>query len=228
MWCCVYPHPMSLELFRNGMRRILNSQGDLRVLCASVVNQPSSQLNEMKLISMRAPALGIALVVAAPAGLRAQLTQQEALATAFPGAQIERRTAFLSEADLQAVRAAAGPDAPVDQSVVTYYVAHREDQPVGVAYFDSHRVRTLNEVLMIVVQPDDRIRSIEVLRFAEPPEYHARESWLRQFGGRSLGPDLSLGSGVAMMTGATLTSHAITRAARRVLALHRHIRPFGP
>jgi Na+-translocating ferredoxin:NAD+ oxidoreductase RnfG subunit len=177
--------------------------------------------------SLRALALGTALLVSAPAASWAQLTQQEALATAFPGAQIERKTAFLSEADLQAVRAAAGSDAPVDQSVVTYYVARRDGQPVGVAYFDSHRVRTLNEVLMIVVQPDDRIRSIEVLRFAEPPEYHARDAWLRQFEGKSLEPGLSLGSEIAMMTGATLTSHAVTRAARRVLALHQHIRPFG-
>jgi Na+-translocating ferredoxin:NAD+ oxidoreductase RnfG subunit len=177
--------------------------------------------------SLRAVALGTALLGAVPTASRAQLTQQEALATAFPGARIERRTAFLSEADLQAVRAAAGRDAPVDQSVVTYYVAHRDGKPVGVAYFDGHRVRSLNEVLMIVVQPDDRIRSIEVLRFAEPPEYRARESWLRQFEGRALDPELSLGSGIAMMTGATLTSHAITRAARRGLALHRHIRPFG-
>jgi len=171
--------------------------------------------------------LAAALVGTTPVSLWAQLTQQEALATAFPGAQIERRTAFLSEAELQEVRAAAGPDSPVDQAVVTYYVARRDGQPVGVAYFDSHRVRTLNEVLMIVVQPDDRIRSIEVLRFAEPPEYHAREGWLRQFQGRSLDPGLSLGSGIAMMTGATLTSHAITRAARRVLALHQHIRPLA-
>ncbi|MBA3258961.1 MAG: FMN-binding protein [Gemmatimonadales bacterium] len=177
--------------------------------------------------SFGAIALGAALAGAAPADLSAQLTQREALATAFPAAEIERHTAFLSEGDLDAVRSAAGADAPVDQAVVTYYVARRDGRPVGVAYFDSHRVRTLNEVLMIVVQPDDRIRAIEVLRFAEPPDYHPREPWLEQFEGRVLDADLSLQSGIANMTGATLTSHAITRAARRVLALHGRIRPFG-
>ena len=169
------------------------------------------------------------LLAAAPGPLAAQLTQQEALDAAFPPpATVARRTAFLSPADLEAVRAAAGAGAPVEQSVVTYYVAERDGRPVGVAYFDSHRVRTLNEVLMIVVQPDDRIRSIEVLRFAEPPEYHATEAWLGQFEGRGLEPELSLKSGIANMTGATLTSHAVTRAARRVLALHQRIRPFAP
>lgn len=174
-----------------------------------------------------ASALGALLLLAAPGAGAAQLTQQEALAAAFPGAEIDRRTAFLTEADLSAARSAAGPDAPVDQSVVTYYVARKNGRPLGVAYFDSHRVRTLNEVLMIVVQPDDRIRAIEVLRFAEPPEYHARDPWLRQFEGRALDDDLSLQAGIPNMTGATLTSHAITRAARRVLALHRRIRPLG-
>lgn len=175
-----------------------------------------------------AVALGTALLGGTPGGLAAQLTQQEALRAAFPPpATVERRTAFLGADDLAAVRAAAGRDTPVDQAVVSYYVALRDGRPVGVAYFDSHRVRTLNEVLMIVVTPDDRIRSIEVLRFAEPPEYHASDPWLEQFEGRSLSPDLSLRGGIANMTGATLTSTAITRAARRVLALHRHIRPFG-
>src|SRR4051794_11392072 len=177
--------------------------------------------------SLRALAMGTALLGTAPAALRAQLTQQEALATAFPGAQIERRTAFLSEADLQAVRAAAGPDAPVDQSVVTYYVARHDGQPVGVAYFDSHRVRTLNEVLMIVVDTAGAIRNVEVLRFAEPPEYRAPAGWLAQFGGKPLGDRLSLKGSIVAMTGATLTSNAIVRATRRVLALHQRIRPFA-
>jgi Na+-translocating ferredoxin:NAD+ oxidoreductase RnfG subunit len=30
------------------------------------------------------------------------------------------------------------------------------------------------------------------------------------------------------MTGATLTSNAVTRSVRRVLALHRRIHPFAP
>lgn len=176
-----------------------------------------------------AAGLAAGLLGPAPGGLAAQLSQQEALAAAFPPpTTVERRTAFLTPADLDTVRADAGPDAPVEQAVVTYYVAEQAGKPIGVAYFDSHRVRTLNEVVMIVVEPDDRIRSIEVLRFAEPPEYRAGDAWLRQFQGHALAPDLSLKSGIASMTGATLTSHAVTRAARRVLALHRRIRPFAP
>jgi Na+-translocating ferredoxin:NAD+ oxidoreductase RnfG subunit len=159
---------------------------------------------------------------------------QEALGSAFPPpAVVERRTAFLNDEDLGAARAGAGPDTPVAQRVVSYYLAKRNGKPIGVAYFDSHRVRTLNEVLMIVVEPHDggpgrgdRIRSVEVLRFAEPPEYHASEIWLDQFKGKPLNSELSLKGSIANMTGATLTSNAIVRAARRVLAIHQRIDPF--
>jgi Na+-translocating ferredoxin:NAD+ oxidoreductase RnfG subunit len=168
------------------------------------------------------------LVGAVPTPGAAQLSLEEALQTAFPPpATIERRTAFLTPAALDSARADAGSDAPVDQAVVSYYLASRDGAPVGVAYFDSHRVRTLNEVLMIVVAPDDKVQRIEVLRFAEPPEYHPRDGWLAQFEGHALAPELSLKGEITAMTGATLTSNAVTRAVRRVLALHRHIRPFA-
>jgi Na+-translocating ferredoxin:NAD+ oxidoreductase RnfG subunit len=170
-----------------------------------------------------------ALIGAVPAPAAAQLSLQEALQAAFPPpAKVERRTAFLTPAALDSARADAGSDVPVDQSVVSYYVATRDGAPVGVAYFDSHRVRTLNEVLMIVVGPDAKVQRIEVLRFAEPPEYHPRDGWLAQFQGHALAPDLSLKGSISAMTGATLTSNAVTRAVRRVLALHRRIHPLAP
>jgi Na+-translocating ferredoxin:NAD+ oxidoreductase RnfG subunit len=173
------------------------------------------------------PFAGGMLLGAAPAALQAQLSLDEALQVAFPPpATVERRTAFLTRQDLEAARAQAGAEAPLTQRVVTYYVARQQGRPVGVAYFDSHRVRTLKEVVMIVIIPPDRIRNIEVLRFAEPPEYHARDPWLRQFEGKTLDAELSLKGSIANMTGATLTSNAIVRAARRILALHGRIHPF--
>ncbi|MGZ8398857.1 MAG: FMN-binding protein [Gemmatimonadales bacterium] len=184
--------------------------------------------------SFRATALAVGLLLSGGAAeLRAQLSLQEALAGAFPPpAKVERLTAFLSAEDLSTIQAGAGRDAPVTQRVVTYYVARKNGKPVGAAYFDSHRVRTLNEVVMIVVEPGaantgpDRIRSVEVLRFAEPLQYHASEAWLDQLKGKSLDQDLSLKRSIANMTGATLTSNAIVRATRRVLAIHNRIRPL--
>ncbi len=155
------------------------------------------------------------------------LTQEEALHLAFPEADsVRRRTAYLTDA--QRVRAAdlAGPEAEPTPGVVPYYVAVKGTSPVGAAYFDAHRVRTLREVLMIVVGTDARIRRIEVVRFAEPPEYAPPAGWLSQFRERALDADLSSKRGIAGITGATLTARAVTAAVRRVLALHEVIRPF--
>jgi len=172
----------------------------------------------------------LACLVAAfsPAASGAQtLSQDEALALAFPQAQLERRTAFLGDENLADAERLAGPDVEVRSSVVSYYVASRGGKPVGVAYFDAHRVRTLPQVLMIVVGIDGRIVRIETVSFREPPEYRAPDGWLRQFNDRGLDRALSLRGEIATITGATLTAGAATRAARRALALHQVIDPLS-
>lgn len=158
-------------------------------------------------------------------GAQIFLTQGEALELAFPGSGVERRTAYLSDAELARAGELAGQ--PVEVGVVTYYVARSEGAPVGAAYFDAHVVRTVDEVLMVVVDVSGRVERVEVLRFSEPPDYLAPEGWLSQFEGRALDSELAVRRGILNMTGATLTSGAATSAVRRVLALHEVIEPFG-
>jgi hypothetical protein len=173
--------------------------------------------------------LGLAASGAVRPSFAQGLTQDEALRLAFPSpAAIERRTAFLSDAQLDSARALAGRGVEIDQRIVTYYVGNQAGATLGVAYFDSHRVRTLKEVVMVVVAPAGAVRQVEILRFAEPPEYKATEPWLAQFGGHALSPDLSLKEGIANLTGATLTSNAVVACVRRVLALHALIHPLAP
>lgn len=178
-------------------------------------------------------AVAVALAVLlslSPRGAAAQeaevLSQDEALRMAFgEDAEIERRTAFLEPAEVERAAELAGSGVEVEEPLVTHYVARRDGEPVGVAYFDAHPVRTLTEVLMIVVGPDDRVERVEVLRFDEPQEYRPSGGWLDEFGGVRL----SDGSArdVPNITGATLTSDAVEDAVRRSLALHEVIDPLG-
>jgi electron transport complex protein RnfG len=154
-------------------------------------------------------------------------TQEDALRQAFPGADtVERRTTYLTAAQLTRSRELAGRGVDVQSELVTYYVAMEAGEPAAVAYFDAHRVRTLPEVLMFVVGTDDRIRRVQVLRFSEPPEYRPSDGWLARFVGRALDAELSERRSIDGITGATLTTRAVTSAARRVLALHQVIAPF--
>lgn len=167
------------------------------------------------------------LAVAGPASAQSLMTQEEALALAFPGdTAVERRSAYLTESQLARARALAGDDVEIDQTIVTFYVGG-DGEPAGAAYFDAHRVRTKNEVVMVVVDPNATIRRVDVLKFTEPPEYRAPDGWIDQLEGRGLDEALSLRGGIRSIAGATLTARAMTEAARRVLALHAVIEPFG-
>lgn len=160
------------------------------------------------------------MAASAPLGALATtfMTQQEALEKAFPGAVVERRTVTLTKE--QMVEAARLAGEPIPSALVFVYEARRGDELVGTAYFDVHRVRTLPQTLMLVVAPDGRLRSIDVLSFREPPEYLASPAWLNQFPGRALDANLQVRRDIQGITGATLTARATTKAVRRVLAIH--------
>ena len=149
------------------------------------------------------------------------LTVDEALRLAFPDAKVQRRTAFLRPEQVR--RASELSRREVASALVTYYEARRNGQLTGTAYFDTHRVRTLPETLMIIVDPQGRVARIEVISFREPEEYLPRGAWYEQFRGKALNPELQLKRDIRPVTGATLTARATTDAVRRVLALHRVI-----
>jgi hypothetical protein len=161
-----------------------------------------------------------ALVQAAPlAGAarthaRVLVTQKDALRIAFGPAAPERRTAFLTDAQAKAVEDAA--QAKLESKVWTYYVSGSTT-----AYFESHPVRTMNETIMVVVGSDDRVRFVEILSFAEPPDFLAPKRWLDQFLEKPLSEDLALRRGLRNIAGATLTAEAVSRGVRRALAVHR-------
>jgi hypothetical protein len=171
-------------------------------------------------------AVPLLAILAVPAS--AQLTQDEALALAFPDAsEVERVTAYLDDAQLERARTLAGPGVEVPSGIVTYYVARGPSGAEGVAYFDAHRVRTLPEVLMVVVTPEATVRQVETVSFGEPPEYRAPEGWLALMEDQGLSEELSLKGTLPNLTGATLTAQAAAAAVRRVLALHTVIAPLA-
>lgn len=166
-------------------------------------------------------ALGALLLGAgtgSPAAARVFLTVDEALDLAFPGCTVERDNAFLT--DEQVARASELAGREIESALAHPYRATCDGEPAGTAYFDTHRVRTLPETLMVVVGPEGAVERVEILSFKEPPEYIPRDLWYDQILGRELGPELELKRGIRPVTGATLTARATTDAVRRVLAIH--------
>ena len=145
---------------------------------------------------------------------RVLVSQKDALAMAFGAATPERRTAFLTDAQAKAVEELAL--AKLETKIWTYYVSGSTT-----AYFESHLVRTMNETVMVVVGADAKVRSVEILSFAEPPDYMASPRWLEQLKGKPLDEDLAPRRGLRGIAGATLTAEAVSRGVRRALAVHR-------
>lgn len=154
----------------------------------------------------------------APSSGKVFLTVAEALELAFPGCEVERGTIFLSKAEQATVKERAGSEP--GSRIVHPYSASKDGELVGTAWFDTHKVRTKKESLMIVVDPEGKVDRIEVLAFMEPAQYLPTGRWFEQFDGRVLDKELELSRGIKNLAGATLSSRATTRAVRRALALH--------
>jgi hypothetical protein len=156
------------------------------------------------------------LFTALAAQARVLMTQEQALASAFPNAKPARQTIFLRPGQLAAARKESGVDVP--SALVVRYAAAS-----GYAYFDTHRVRTLPETIMVVVTPEGTVDRVEILSFDEPTDYFPKRRWLDQLLHRRLDNELSLNKAIRPISGASLTGRAIVDATRRVLALHRAI-----
>ena len=170
------------------------------------------------LAAAAAGALVLSLWAPQPAAGGVFLTRDEALELAFPGCAVDRETRYLTRDERR--RAADLAGARIDSRLVVRY---RSDCG-GVAYFDVHRVRTLAETVMVVVDAEGRVARLEVMSFLEPEEYIPRRSWYDQFLRLRLDSRLRLKRSIHAVTGATLTARATTDAVRRILALDQVLR----
>jgi hypothetical protein len=173
----------------------------------------------MKTIAIALAAAFVTLATQA----RVFMTQQEALAAAFPaGGKVTRQTFFLTKQQIDDAQRESG--VKFDQQLVIRYMGTAGDKIAGYAYFDTHRVRTEPETVMIVVTPDGRVDRIDILSFEEPTDYFPKKRWVDQILGRKLDNELSLNKAIRPLSGASLTGQAIVNASRKILALHHVIR----
>ncbi len=154
---------------------------------------------------------------------RVLMTREQALASAFPaGIKVTRQTFFLTAQQVADATRESGVDFD-DQLVIRYAGSNGT-----VAYFDTHRVRTLPETVMVLVSPDGKIDRIEILSFDEPTDYFPKRRWIDQLLGRKLDPELSLNHAIRPISGASLTGRVIVNASRKILALHHVIGGASP
>lgn len=142
----------------------------------------------------------------------------EALKGVFKDARIVVKNIVLKSEQVSDIEKLSG--IKQEDRLVSFYEAKRDNEVIGYAFIDSHIVRTKIETVLYVINPSGKIETIEVLSFNEPLDYLPNENWLRLFTGRSVDKDeIRLRRDIPAITGATLTSKAITDNTRKVLAI---------
>lgn len=191
--------------------------------CPSVNSTPSWPVLQPALrFSPWLLATAVLITLPAPASANVYLSVGEALEMAFPECEIVRRTVYLTEK--QKTDAGVLARVELNNAIIYPYVALKEGRIAGVAYFDSHIVRTLGETIMVAIDPDDRVSRVELLVFNEPPDYIPPDAWYRLFPGQRLDDRLAVNRGIRGILGATLTTRSTTDAVRRMLAIHHVIK----
>jgi hypothetical protein len=166
----------------------------------------------------RAPLLLPALLVAR--GLLAGsigMTEEAALARAFPGQTPQRRVVELNPEEVTLLEKASRSKLPSPK--VTLFEVLNGGEVQGRAYLDQHVVRTMPETLLTVVDADGKVRMVLLLQFQDHPDYVPRDKWLKTIEGKPLDDQLAAGRAVPRVTGSTMTVDAALAAVRRALAL---------
>ena len=154
------------------------------------------------------------------------ITRGEALALAYPGATIKRDRVILTPELMVAVAARARVG--MQGKIFPRYIARRDGAVVGRAYIDTHTAKSERQSLLISLDPDGRIKRVDVTVFFEPAQYMAPREWLRQFDGQVLHEELAVRRGIRPIAGASFTGRAIGNAVRRVLALDQVLEGRAP
>lgn len=105
-------------------------------------------------------------------------------------------------------------------------VAENGTQRVGYAIIDEVRGKDQPITYCMVVDEHITVKALEILAYREPYGGEVQnESWLNQFLGKRPGENLRPRKEIKNITGATISSRAITMGVRKLLALLRILQP---
>ncbi len=104
--------------------------------------------------------------------------------------------------------------------VFQYFVASTAKRVDGYAVIDDALGKSEPITYLVAVDPELRVRSIEILAYRESRGGEVRQpEWRAQFTGKSAASKLAVGSDIRNIAGATISCRSVTDGVRRELAL---------
>lgn len=147
------------------------------------------------------------------------MTREEALKHVFPDSDnILKRNIFLNKEQVQQIESIA--KTKLHSKLYVFYEGKKGNETSGYAVVDTHHLRTKTETVIIVINPDGTLKLAEILAFFEPSEYMPSKSWLQLYQNKTLDDSLWLGRSIPNITGATITSNALMKSIRSILAIY--------
>jgi Na+-translocating ferredoxin:NAD+ oxidoreductase RnfG subunit len=101
----------------------------------------------------------------------------------------------------------------------TVYRVSRAGALLGFAQVRNVKGKELPITYLVAVDSADTLRDIDILVYREPYGGEvAYDPWRKQFRGKTAAAPLQLGKDIRNVSGATISSNAVTRAVRKTLA----------
>ena len=146
-------------------------------------------------------------------------TPESFLAARFAACRIGRHTLRLPPEKRLEIKREARVSFVASRYVWFRIDCQKSGRGIRLAFLDRHRVRTHKEIVLVVLSPSQRVEIVQVLDFHEPKDYFPPARWLELLKGKSAQDAVSLGSDLSAISGATMTSIAVSSAVRRALHL---------
>ncbi len=140
---------------------------------------------------------------------------EDAIKEQFPDSKIVKKNILLTKKQVSQIQKLS--KSRLNSSIITVYFIKKDGKNVGYGIINTHKVRTKKETVLFILSPDCKIQDIEIIAFYEPPEYMPDKRWLKVFKGKDSSNQLRLKRDIPNITGATLSSKAITTATRQTV-----------
>ena len=146
------------------------------------------------------------------------LTPQEALKITFQDSQeiISEKQTLTSE-QKQILEKKIGR---LSKDTWNFYLAKTNGQVDGYAIIDHEKGKMEPITFMTSINPDGTVKSVEILVYREThgQEVHEKK-FLKQYSGKKNSDPLRVGQDIKNITGATISSHAVTLGVKRDLLI---------
>ena len=147
------------------------------------------------------------------------LTVEQAQKVIFPEATAFKATTLqLTLEQMRQVEKLAG--LPARSAAWRTFAALKDDTVLGYIVLDDVLGKFELISYAVGLQRDASIKQVEILAYRESHGFEIRNAnWRQQFVGKSASAELSVGSGIANISGATLSCSHVTDGVRRIAAL---------